>query len=490
MTTATNDSTVETAPASAAVTLPKSDVSSGVGFTGLLGLLLWILFCRNFPMVADLADLEGEYGVLSGPYASLAAMVFTAGPMAIWSLLVDRVHLRASTGLDWSLKRPIEETIGVSAIKIIGLWATWAVLAGLYALCRWYWGGDYLFAMEVLSTAILPLIVLSVPYVIWLDRYMVEPKDGTWHFGALIATNPAHEDRSDIDMAAVKKHWRAWIIKGFFGAFMISILPGGFAVIVEANPQAILGNPIEIGMFLITFLFVVDVQIGTVGYLFTLRPLDAHIRSGNPFLSGWLAALLCYPPFVWGIIGNNSQILSYEGGAAGWGHWLAGQPGLLWIWAIWLVFLTSVYAWATVVFGIRFSNLTYRGVLTNGPYRYTRHPAYLSKNLFWWCSVMPFLVTNGSTTDMIRNCFFLAVVNAIYYWRARTEEAHLLAEDPKYQQYYDWMEENGVITARLSKLKRGLWGKVTGQSQKRSPDATPQQIGGAAASHPGQEPAE
>jgi protein-S-isoprenylcysteine O-methyltransferase Ste14 len=488
MTTTTNTSATSHEDA-APLSLPKSDVSSGVGFAGLLGLLVWILFCRSFPLIAELLGLEGDYGVLSGPYASLMAMLFTAGPMAVWSILVDKVHLRQSTGLDWKLKRPVEDTIGISAIKIIGLWVTWAVLGALYCLCRWYWDGDYLFAMEVLGTAILPMIVLSVPYVMWLDRHMVEPKDATWHFGALVATNPAHEDRREIDIEAVKKHWRAWIIKGFFGAFMISILPGGFAVIVEAEPAAMLTNPFEIGMFLITFLFVVDVQIGTVGYLFTLRPLDAHIRSGNPFVSGWLAALLCYPPFVWGIIGANNQILSYESATAGWGHWFAGQPELMWIWAAWLIFLTAIYAWATVVFGIRFSNLTYRGVLTNGPYRYTRHPAYLSKNLFWWCSVMPFLVTNGSMVDVIRNCFFLAVVNGIYYWRARTEEAHLLAEDPKYREYYDWMEEHGVVTARLARLKRWTWGLIAGEAAKKSPDAATQSLG-ASSLHPGEEPAE
>jgi protein-S-isoprenylcysteine O-methyltransferase Ste14 len=133
--------------------------------------------------------------------------------------------------------------------------------------------------------------------------------------------------------------------------------------------------------------------------------------------------------------------------------------------------LTGIYAWATVVFGIRFSNLTYRGVLTHGPYRFTRHPAYLSKNLFWWASVLPFLVTNGSTADAIRNTFFLLVVNGIYYWRARTEEAHLLAEDAKYGEYHAWMEQHGLITARLARLKR----LVTGASASRpeSPQAFP-----------------
>jgi hypothetical protein len=112
-----------------------------------------------------------------------------------------------------------------------------------------------------------------------------------------------------------------------------------------------------------------------------------------------------------------------------------------------------------VVFGIRFSNLTYRGVLTHGPYRFTRHPAYLSKNLFWWASVLPFLVSSGSVVDAVRNSLFLLAVNAIYYWRARTEEAHLLAEDPKYRDYHAWMEANGLITAPLARLGRMLTGR-------------------------------
>lgn len=462
---------VPSRPAGAGLaTMPKSDVSSGVGLSGLLGLALWIVFCRTFPAIAEMVGLGSGYGVLSGPYAALTAMVFTAGPMAIWSLAVDKVHLRASTGLDWSLKRRVEDVLPVSAVKIVGLWCTWGIIGALYCLCRWYWDGNYLFAMEVLGFAIVPMIVASVPYVIWLDRYMVEPRDSTWHFGAALM-NVAPDEKGGVDLDQIKKHWRAWIIKAFFGAFMISILPGGFAYVVETDPASILSNPVEIGMLLITLLFVIDVQIGTVGYLFTLRPLDAHIRSGNPFVAGWLAALLCYPPFVWGIIGNNGQILSYEGATADWGVWLAGQPALLWAWAAWLVFLTGIYAWATVVFGIRFSNLTYRGVLTNGPYRFTRHPAYLSKNLFWWCSVMPFLVTNGSAVDAIRNTFFLLMVNAIYYWRARTEEQHLLAEDAKYREYYDWMEKNGLITAPLAGLKRRVLRRLQGGGTGRADES-------------------
>jgi len=121
------------------------------------------------------------------------------------------------------------------------------------------------------------------------------------------------------------------------------------------------------------------------------------------------------------------------------------------------------------VFGIRFSNLTYRGVLTNGPYRFTRHPAYLAKNLFWWASVLPFLVTTGSVADAVRNSFFLLIVNAIYYWRARTEEAHLLAEDPKYVEYHAWMAQHGLITAPLVRLKRMISGPRRAPSAAAGP---------------------
>ena len=424
---------------------PSSDVPVRVGFVGLAVLLAYILLCRAWPDIATAFDLPGPRERLSGPSSALLAMVLTGLSMAAWSVLVEKVHRNTSTGIDWSLRRPVSEVLDISVTKLAGLWATWAAIGMFYCLGRWYWDGQYLFAMQVIGTAAVPLFVLSVPYVVWLDRVLVNPRDHAWHFGALLL---GRENRSGHEVA---RHWRAWAIKGFFSAFMISILPPGFASVVDASLSELAGDPVRVGVLLFELLFVIDVQIGTVGYLLTLRPLDAHIRSGNPFLAGWLAALLCYPPFVYGFMGQNG-IIQYEYNTAGWGYWFESYDALLWVWAGLLVILTAIYAWATMAFGIRFSNLTYRGVITNGPYRFTRHPAYLSKNLFWWCSAMPFLVTSGSAVDSIRNTFFLGVVSAIYYWRARTEEAHLLGEDARYREYHAWMEEHGAITSRLSRL--------------------------------------
>ena len=65
------------------------------------------------------------YG-MTGPFAAVAAMLACGILMVLWSLIVDKVHLRPSTGIDWSRKRPIAATFEVSVTKIAGLWATFA----------------------------------------------------------------------------------------------------------------------------------------------------------------------------------------------------------------------------------------------------------------------------------------------------------------------------------------------------------------------------
>ncbi|MGH6787340.1 MAG: methyltransferase family protein [Novosphingobium sp.] len=428
----------------AAAPRPESDVSSAVGLVGVAGLFAWVALCRAWPGIADALALPGPRAVLDGPYAALCGLIAAGLPMVVWSVLVERVHRRPSTGIDWSRPRPLSAALDVSLTKLAGLWATWAAIGFFYCVARWYWFEPYLFAMDVLGMAAIPLFVLSVPYVLWLDRVLIDPRDGAWHFGAMLI------GREAFDRDEVWRHLRAWAVKGFFTAFMISILPGLFGEIVRTDFAALGGDPVGIARIAIAAMFLLDVQIGTVGYIVTFKPLDAQIRSANPFLAGWLAALLCYPPFV--LMGTGG-LMSYEVNTQDWAVWFTGYPLVLWVWGALLAALTACYAWATVIFGLRFSNLTYRGVITNGPYRFTRHPAYLSKNLFWWCSSLPFLVTSNSTTDVVRNCFFLALTNAIYFWRARTEEAHLSAEDAKYRDYHAWMAENAAITRGLGRLK-------------------------------------
>ena len=410
---------------------PKSAVSGMTGFAGLAGLIAWTVVARAYGM--------------EGPFAAITALIACAVPMLAWSLAVDKVHRNPTTGLDWNGSlRPFSESIDFSIAKIAGLWGIWAVIGTLYCLCRFYWEGPYLFSMQTLGVAAIPLLVFSVPYVLWIDRRLVEPRDGAWHFGQLLI------GRADlVDREILHDFFRAWAVKGFFLAFMISIVPGNWTDTVRADGEWIADSPVNLALWLISFMFLVDVTFATVGYVLTLKPLDAHIRNANPHATGWVSALICYPPFI---LMNPGGPLDYHPGTADWTQWLDSYPLLSALMGAWLVLLTAVYAWATVAFGFRFSNLTHRGILTHGPYAWTKHPAYVSKNLFWWFAVLPFLATTGSVTDAIRNTAILGLVSAVYYWRARTEERHLSA-DPAYRQYAEWMERNGPLPRLLGRLK-------------------------------------
>ncbi|WP_156351290.1 methyltransferase family protein [Sphingomonas sp. Leaf25] len=401
---------------------PPSAVSSGVGLAGLAGLFAWVAVAWHYGM--------------DGPYAALVNVAACAVPMVLWSLLVDKVHRHPSTGIDWGTVRPWRETIDISLTKLAGLWLTWAGIAAIYATGRFYWQGNFAFSMWVFGQAAVPLFVLSIPYVIWLDRRLVEPKDGCWALGAWAM----HLDEP-IDRAAIWGHLRGWAVKTFFLAFMLAIVPPGFGEFIRADRSTILSGPVPLANWLITFMFVIDVAIATAGYIFAMRPLDSHIRSATPYAAGWAAALICYPPFI---LMADGGPFDYRPGTADWTHWLAGHDWLLWITGSVLVALTAIYAWATLAFGLRFSNLTNRGILTHGPYRFSRHPAYLSKNLFWWISTIPVLTTSDNWVEALRNTAILACVSGVYYWRARTEEWHL-GLDPAYRAYSGWMDRHGPI---------------------------------------------
>ena len=417
--------------------IPASAVSHGVGLAGLVGLAGWYLVSvLHVPRI-------------DGPYAAVVAVLACGLPMLLWSLLVDRVHRRPSTGIDWGRTPAAAAAAGlrdVSITKLVGFWSTWAIIAGVYCLGRWYWQGPYLFAMSVLA-ALVPLLLLgSIPYVVWLDRRLVEPRDGAWHFG-LWLTGRAHR----ADRHALAGHARAWAVKGFFTAFMISTVPGNWAAAVDMDMTRLPGDPLALTAWLVRIAFLVDVAFATVGYLLTMRPLDSHIRSADPHAAGWTAALICYPPIL---LMNAGGPLDYHRFGAEWDYWLAGHPPLLAITGAALVLLTAVYAWATVAFGLRFANLTNRGILTHGPYRWTKHPAYLAKNLYWWVLGLPFLATSGDWLDAVRNSAVLGVVSGVYYWRARTEERHLMA-DASYRAYAAWMAAHGPIPRLLRALGLG-----------------------------------
>lgn len=83
----------------------QSAVSLKVGLSGVIALLaLTVLaWVRNW----------------SGQIATPVLLVGTAWAMIVVSVLVDRVHLNPSTGMNYQLRRPTREVLSISFTKII-----------------------------------------------------------------------------------------------------------------------------------------------------------------------------------------------------------------------------------------------------------------------------------------------------------------------------------------------------------------------------------
>ena len=125
------------------------------------------------------------------------------------------------------------------------------------------------------------------------------------------------------------------------GALLLGGVPGGFGAFVRGDLVASLASPVALAQLLIGFMFLVNMGVATVGYLLTFRPLDAQIRSANPYAAAWMPALICYPPFV--LMGDGG-LLDYHPGTADWAWWLGGHPVAQGLTGAALMALTSMYA--------------------------------------------------------------------------------------------------------------------------------------------------
>lgn len=179
-----------------------------------------------------------------------------------------------------------------------------------------------------------------------------------------------------------------------------------------------------------TLIFTIDVALAWCGYVVSSRWLDNQTVSTEPTILGWFVCLLSYPPFRlipgWLVSMPDEKLYLQLPD-----QWLISALALL------MIASYFFYMLPTIFFGVRFSNLTNRGIIRTGPFSYVRHPAYAAKNIAWWLVGMPVAIYSGvvhGIGTMFLMLLGLLVMTGIYYLRAITEEKHL-GVDPYYQSY-------------------------------------------------------
>lgn len=223
----------------------------------------------------------------------------------------------------------------------------------------------------------------------------------------------------------------AWIVKMFFAPLMVySFFNMSFNLIDKLyywykdfyifNDNFLLYfNAYIFFSFFYLWMFI-DLVFFTSWYLLEASFLKNKIKSVEPTVFWWIIALICYPPF------NNSTtsiINSYSETLANfWNIYIHITLNTL------ILILFMIYAWSSFSLWLKASNLTNRWIVKKWPYKYVRHPAYITKNLARFIWALPAIII--SINDLDLKTFILIIFSTIswmtiYYLRAITEEKHL-----------------------------------------------------------------
>lgn len=403
--------------------------ASVVGLLGLIGFVLGLWLVFRFK--------------LSPEFASLTLLTLTACPMACVEFFVNRVHHRDSSGLN-----SIHGITNHRRIlrKYVGLLLTFGALAFLYWLFPEYRKTTYAPVWSLAVYLVPVALLLATPYFAWVDSRQVQPQDAYFKIGsAAFGENPKWEPHE------LRDHALSWAVKGFFLPIMLSFLASNLEKLLAVGFG--FGNFADFYVSLINLIFTVDVTFGAIGYLLTCRALDSQIRKPEFTAFGWFFTLICYPPFL-SVISTGYYSLKED---QTWQDALISTPYIYVTWGFIIILLLALYAWATVCFGCRFSNMTNRGIITYGPYRFMKHPAYFFKCVAWWFLMTPFL-SFASIELVVQATILLSLKCSIYYARARAEE-HLLSDDPAYVLYSEWIARFGLV-ADLRRFVSSLLNRV------------------------------
>lgn len=392
----------------------------------------------GFNLLAALFGLYLAYrlGAASSLDTTLRLILILLG-VALPILLADMFWRRAGSHAAAGLTARRRTDARRVAVKTLGLYATLGFFGLLYWLLPVYHQEFYTDYWKLLRWLV-PFIALTAPfYFAWCDARQDIPEDAYYHLGRLMLGKAPRAHARSIGVLL-----RNWLVKAFFLPLMFVYLSQNILTLPSFGAL----EPHRLYSAASNLLYTLDLLIACVGYGFTLRCANAHIRSSEPTFFGWAVTLACYMPF-WGML-LYPQYFQYDT-HGNFTSFLREDPVLTGIVSAAIILMIAIYASATVALGIRFSNLTYRGLVTGGPYRFCKHPAYVAKNISWWLVSMPFLA--GATGGQaIKSCLLLCGVNLLYFLRARTEERHL-SNYPEYVAYAEAMNERSLF-APLARL--------------------------------------
>jgi hypothetical protein len=408
-----------------AATRPTSDSSFVTVGIGLLS-VTFVWWLSGFWSISPLQTVVLFVGV-------------PALAMMIADIAIVKVHRRTSTGLDFGRLYSGKTQLSRVAVKVLAFYAVWAGISVFYWILKEYvpYRSGYMLTLAVwLATT---AVVVTPVYVALVDQLQVDPYDEAWHFGQWLLGRSYDAQLARVH--ALSTGLRAFFLPFLLGAISDLYLTSGQISFAEASQ-----SPHRMLYYYLDKLWLLDTIFASIGYLFASRFLDTHIRGVYRRPGAWFVTCILYPPY-------NTVFFTGTGFYQNryWDSVIAVDSLSGFIWMVLVAVACTIYIGANVSFGLRFANLSKRGIVTSGPYALMKHPAYFFKNVSWWLMYVPFTII-GSPLEAVRATLLMALASGVYYLRARYEEIEL-ANDPKYQEYCEYIRHHGLL-ARL--LQRGI----------------------------------
>ncbi len=330
--------------------------------------------------------------------------------------------------------QPLVRVFERAVLKLLGFFAGLSFIAFLYWLLPEYRRDYYDNFFEAARLIVPWLPVVCIPYFLYVEwRLSVEYK-GSWDAAMVVLGKWSRVDWFEFSQYAL-----GWLVKGFFLPIMFGDVANNMDLFRAADWHLLSAG--FMNSFGLVFSAIIHLELVFVaaGYVFTCRLFDTHIRAVERTFFGWAIALMSYSPFL-SLFYVRYFDYSIEGN--GWIAAFGNYPTLLTVWGSIILVLIVLHLWCDAIFGLRFSNLTNRGIITNGPYRFLKHPAYVIKNIRWWLVSVPFIAI--SPLEGLRLSLLLVCVNMVYTLRSYAEE-RMLSSDPTYRAYALWMEEHSLL---------------------------------------------
>lgn len=173
--------------------------------------------------------------------------------------------------------------------------------------------------------------------------------------------------------------------------------------------------------FVVYFAMFIALLVYLFGYLLESKKYHSTIVSVETNWFALVVTLICYSPFfpfLMFIIPQASQDFAFF-----------KSQEITFVVRLFIILVLVLKTIAIFNLGLKSSNLTYRGLVTTGLYKWVRHPHYACKLIVWWIGIIPSAYVYPW---LIGPMIFWTV---IYYLRAITEEQHLLRNDAAYGKY-------------------------------------------------------